>query len=137
MNPLKRRFLHLSELTDKTYLTQGDVFDAVNNHLMALCAVTQGQNFGGYISRSERVVVSIFDYGGVVRLSMPMSKRFTVSLETHTCEDILIWSLTVCTVGVRLTKRLMVFRKRVFPIKTPVLNNPQDLFLPVRKSVLT
>ncbi|MFB9137732.1 hypothetical protein [Vibrio olivae] len=90
MNPLKRRFLHLSELTDKTYLTQGDVFDAVNNHLMALCAVTQGQNFGGYISRSERVVVSIFDYGGVVRLSMPMSKRFTVSLETHTCEDILI-----------------------------------------------
>ncbi len=89
MNQLQRRYLRLEELPQKTNLTQGDIFEAVENGDLPLCASVQVKNLGAYISPTsptDRALVSIFNYSGVIRLLSPDSRHFSFSHEPHLCK---------------------------------------------------
>ncbi len=69
---IKRRFLHLDEISDKTPYTKGDIFELIENGDLSFCASVCERHMGAgkiYRAKKRTILWSVFSYEGVVRLS--------------------------------------------------------------------
>lgn len=91
MDQVQRRFIRLSEVSEKTTLTQGDVLAAAENGMLPLCASIDADNFGALInSNGKPTLCAVFKYRGNVRLSTDMSQKLAVSGAPCTTKSVLI-----------------------------------------------
>ncbi|WP_158147663.1 hypothetical protein [Vibrio cincinnatiensis] len=85
MSQMQRQYLRLEEITEKTRLTQGDVWEAVEQETLPLCASIAASRLGAY-AQDGKTIMAIFDYQGMVQLSSSVAKAFALSLEPQTCQ---------------------------------------------------
>lgn len=84
MQLMKRRFLRLNEISEKTQLTQGDFLDAVSEGRLKLCAYFDGERLGALQRVEEQWVVSaVFNYQGIVRLFPDDAKTMATMFSPH------------------------------------------------------
>ncbi|MCG3741839.1 hypothetical protein, partial [Vibrio cincinnatiensis] len=79
MSQMQRQYLRLEEITEKTRLTQGDVWEAVEQETLPLCASIAASRLGAY-DQDGKTIIAIFDYQGIVQLEASVAKAFTLSL---------------------------------------------------------
>ncbi|MCG3748691.1 hypothetical protein EXA20_17185 [Vibrio cincinnatiensis] len=89
MSQMQRQYLRLEEITEKTRLTQGDVWEAVEQETFPLCASIAASRLGAY-DQDEKTIMAIFDYQGMVQLEASVAKAFALSLEPQTCQRMTI-----------------------------------------------
>ncbi|WP_154116266.1 hypothetical protein [Vibrio cincinnatiensis] len=89
MSQMQRQYLRLEEITEKTRLTQGDVWEAVEQETLSLCANIAASRLGAY-DQDEKTIIAIFDYQGMVQLEASVAKAFALSLEPQTCQRMTI-----------------------------------------------
>ncbi|MGR5361782.1 hypothetical protein ACPV54_13050 [Vibrio mediterranei] len=84
MQLMKRRFLRLNEISEKTQLTQGDFLDAVSEGRLKLCAYFEGERLGALQRVEEQWTVSaVFNYQGIVRLFPDDAKTLATMFAAH------------------------------------------------------
>ncbi|KXF80329.1 hypothetical protein [Enterovibrio coralii] len=69
----KRRFYRLDEISDVSTVTKGDLLEAIDNDKLSLCALIEGKSLGYF--HMSNVLANVFDYKGVVRLSLEVTKK--------------------------------------------------------------
>ncbi|MDD1793927.1 hypothetical protein LRP50_12355 [Enterovibrio sp. ZSDZ42] len=83
---LKRRFYRLDEISDVTPLTKGDLLDVVERGEMQLCvwidAIALGAIPGGKNGATSKALANLFDYRGVVGISLQQSIDSVLSPKT-------------------------------------------------------
>ncbi|MDA0130621.1 hypothetical protein OH458_21390 [Vibrio sp. MarTm2] len=89
MTELKRRFIRLDEISQKTTLSKGDVLDAVEQKKMPLCGVLKSKKMGA-IHPTSKSVPAIFNYEGVVRFTESTSFNFAFSGKAQPCTHAII-----------------------------------------------
>ena len=89
MSQMQRQYLRLEEITEKTRLTQGDVWEAVEQEKLSLCANIAASRLGAY-DQDEKTIIAIFDYQGMVQLEVSVAKAFALALEPQTCQRMTI-----------------------------------------------
>lgn len=89
MTELKRRFIRLDEISQKTTLSEGDVLDAVEQKKMPLCGVLKSKKMGA-IHPTSKSVPAIFNYEGVVRFTESTSFNFAFSGKAQPCTHAII-----------------------------------------------
>ncbi|WP_217555877.1 hypothetical protein [Vibrio metschnikovii] len=85
MSQMQRQYLRLEDITEKTRLTQGDVWEAVEQETLPLCASIAASRLGAY-AQDGKTIMAIFDYQGMVQLGSSVAKAFALSLEPQTCQ---------------------------------------------------
>lgn len=85
MSQMQRQYLRLEDITEKTRLTQGDVWEAVEQETLPLCASIAASRLGAY-AQDGKTIMAIFDYQGIVQLGSSVAKAFALSLEPQTCQ---------------------------------------------------
>lgn len=89
VSQFKRRYVRLEEVCDKTYLTQWDILEAIEEEKLCLFADISASSLGA-IHPPSQCVAAIFDYQGVVQLTESSSKRFALSLESILVQHVII-----------------------------------------------
>jgi len=89
MTELKRRFIRLDEISQKTTLSKGDVLDAVEQKKMPLCEVLKAEKMGA-IHPTSKSVPAIFNYEGMVRFTDSTSFNFALSGKAQPCTHAII-----------------------------------------------
>jgi hypothetical protein len=89
MTELKRRFIRLDEISQKTTLSKGDVLDAVEQKKMPLCGVLKAEKMGA-IHPTSKSVPAIFNYEGMVRFTDSTSFNFAFSGKAQPCTHAII-----------------------------------------------
>ncbi|HIF5955697.1 TPA: hypothetical protein ACX3FU_004306 [Vibrio parahaemolyticus] len=89
MTELKRRFIRLDEISQKTTLSKGDVLDAVERKKMPLCGVLKAKKMGA-IHPTSKSVPAIFNYEGMVRFTESTSFNFAFSGKAQLCTHAII-----------------------------------------------
>ncbi|WP_394145188.1 hypothetical protein [Vibrio atypicus] len=89
MTELKRRFIRLDEISQKTTLSKGDVLDALEQKKMSLCGVLKAQKMGA-IHPTSKSVPAIFNYEGIVRFTESTSFNFAFSGKAQPCTHAII-----------------------------------------------
>lgn len=89
MTELKRRFIRLDEISQKTTLSKGDVLDAVEQKKMPLCGVLKAEKMGA-IHPTSKSVPAIFNYEGMVRFTESTSFNFALSGKAQPCTHAII-----------------------------------------------
>ena len=97
-----RRFIRLDEISEKTNLTQGDILDAIDSGKLNFSALINTQNLGAI---EGRVIIGVFDYNGLVKLPLDVSKQFSVNIDAQsvTAVTILLPELISCWRAVERT----------------------------------
>ncbi|EKO3557545.1 hypothetical protein P0F09_000695 [Vibrio metschnikovii] len=85
MSQMQRQYLRLEDITEKTRLTQGDVWEAVEQDKLPLCASIAASRLGAY-AQDGKTIMAIFDYQGMVQLGSSVAKQFALALEPQTCQ---------------------------------------------------
>ncbi|ENJ1000176.1 hypothetical protein AB0243_004282 [Vibrio vulnificus] len=81
-NEVQRRFIRLDEIEQKTTMTKGDVFAAVEEKRLSLCAYVDLNELGSLVMRDKKMVIrSVFDYQGLTRLTPDLSHQFAVLMQ--------------------------------------------------------
>lgn len=89
VSQFKRRYVRLEEVCDKTYLTQWDILEAIEEEKLGLFADISASRLGA-IHPPSQSVAAIFDYKGIVQLTERSSKRFALSLESIPVKHVII-----------------------------------------------
>ena len=89
MTELKRRFIRLDEISQKTTLSKGDVLDAVEQKKIPLCGVLKAKKMGA-IHPTSKSVPAIFNYEGIVRFTESTSFNFAFSGKAQPCTHAII-----------------------------------------------
>ncbi len=85
MSQMQRQYLRLEDITENTRLTQGDVWEAVEQDKLPLCASIAASRLGAY-AQDGKTIMAIFDYQGMVQLGSSVAKQFALALEPQTCQ---------------------------------------------------
>lgn len=85
MSQMQRQYLRLEDITEKTRLAQGDVWEAVEQETLPLCASIAASRLGAY-AQDGKTIMAIFDYQGMVQLGSSVAKAFALALEPQTCQ---------------------------------------------------
>ncbi|WP_193246455.1 hypothetical protein [Vibrio navarrensis] len=88
---VQRRFIRLDEIEQKTTMTKGDVFAAIEQGQLPLCAGIEADNLGALTSKDgQKVLCAAFGYFGVVRLLSDVSKRLIFTQSNQTTNTVIV-----------------------------------------------
>lgn len=128
MSQMQRQYLRLEEITEKARLTQGDVWEAVEQETLPLCASIAASRLGAY-DQDGKTIIAIFDYQGMVQLEASVAKAFALSLEPQTCQRMTIlqpeWVNQWQTVSAAFPK----VTQAGFAYQNQPINPPQQAFI--------
>ncbi|MCG3727779.1 hypothetical protein, partial [Vibrio cincinnatiensis] len=128
MSQIKRQYLRLEDITEKTYLTQGDVWGAIEDNALSLCALINATELGAFHPK-YRGVVAIFDYQGTVRLTRSVSKSFASSLAPQRCKNMVILQPENIQRWKTVLERFPNATEAAFPYQELRLSLPEQAFL--------
>lgn len=87
---IKRRFIRIEEIEQKTPLTKGDVLELVENGDLSFCAYVSLKKLGARYPTGRTPVCAVFDYEGIVGLHGKESKQFALKKTVHSVSDVII-----------------------------------------------
>ncbi|HDI3138717.1 TPA: hypothetical protein PMB18_003737 [Vibrio cholerae] len=88
---VQRRFIRLDEIEQKTTMTKGDVFAAIEQGQLPLCAGIEADNLGALTSKDgQKVLCAAFGYFGVVRLLSDVAKRLIFTQSNQTTNTVIV-----------------------------------------------
>ncbi|EPR4994944.1 hypothetical protein ACU6DI_004037 [Vibrio navarrensis] len=88
---VQRRFIRLDEIEQKTTMTKGDVFAAIEQGKLPLCAGIEADNLGALTSKDgQKVLCAAFGYFGVVRLLSDVAKRLIFTQSNQTTNTVIV-----------------------------------------------
>lgn len=88
---MKRRFIRLDEIEQKTSYTQGDILDFVEQGLFPLCArITERHMSALHVVEGKDAVSMVFSYDGMVALSKDVSRAFTRTNQKQIVKRVLV-----------------------------------------------
>lgn len=91
MTRVKRRFIRLEEVEQKTQLTKGDVLEEIEQGNVRFCAVVELRRMAAlHQSDSGTAVSNLFSYNGVVALSNDISRKFARTNKRQMVEKVLV-----------------------------------------------
>ncbi|WP_158133552.1 hypothetical protein [Vibrio navarrensis] len=81
----------MDEIEQKTTMTKGDVFAAIEQGQLPLCAGIEADNLGALTSKGgQKVLCAAFGYFGVVRLLSDVSKRLIFNQSNQTTNTVIV-----------------------------------------------
>ncbi|MFH4491742.1 hypothetical protein WMQ43_22375 [Vibrio diabolicus] len=124
MSQFKRRYVRLEEVCDKTYLTQWDILEAIEEEKLGLFADISASRLGA-IHPPSQSVAAIFDYKGIVQLTERSSKRFALSLESIPVKHVIIVEMHGIKRWRSVTEALTMYYKR--SLNTHLMHSPNRI----------
>ncbi|MDV7105346.1 hypothetical protein R3X26_13125, partial [Vibrio sp. TH_r3] len=88
---VKRRFIRIEEIEQKTSFTKGDILELIENGELSLSAMVNSEKMGAIHTKDgTRYVYGVFRYNGIVGLTNEASKWFAESDKNRSVSIVLI-----------------------------------------------
>ncbi|CAH0540911.1 hypothetical protein [Vibrio marisflavi] len=87
---VKRRFIRIEEIEQKTPLTKGDVLELVENGELSFSARVNLKRLGAQHPKENYAVCGVFDYDGIVGLYGKESVQFALKLQSHEVSSVIV-----------------------------------------------
>ncbi|WP_217541651.1 hypothetical protein [Vibrio metschnikovii] len=128
MSQMQRQYLRLEDITEKTRLTQGDVWEAVEQDKLPLCASIAASRLGAY-AQDGKTIMAIFDYQGMVQLGSSVAKAFALSLEPQTCQRMRVLQPESVKQWQTVSAAFPKVTQAGFAYQNQPINRPQQAFI--------
>lgn len=130
VHAIKRRFIRLEEISEKTYLTKGDIFDAIDSGQLSFSALVEAKKLGALTQQDGHLkVAAVFDYNGMVNLLGEVSKQYSLTLQSNLTERFVVLQPDNIRNWLNVVKAFGNFSESGFKYLTQAPNQPSKPFV--------